>query len=362
MPQPDALTFEREVLDSFQAALSTLPGVEFHALGFDDRAGRASIDGLGEITVQDQTTMLIIEAKMQVFPADIRNIIWKMQDYRRTHLDNRPAVLMIASNTISPGARKELQDAKVGYYDMSGSLFLPVPGAYVLIDRPMTQKQEKIVGSVFDGRRGQVVEALWEAQRDWRGVKAIAERVEMSASMVSETLQELERHDWVESRGNGPSKERRLSDWTGLLDAWTEHEKRRPAARTTTFYVPKMKPAQLIEAYDALAQRHGLTYEATGEIAGNLYAPHVTQVGVVRVRLVPHKAALTSLADLDAREVGDGYNLVLLTAGTKSLPFRERHDGIWCASPLRTYLDLLKSGGRGKDHARFLREQKLQLP
>ena len=338
--QQDAYTFEREILDRFQSAIDALPGFAFSPLGFDDRPGRVSIDGLGELTFQDKSTLLIIEAKMSLFPRDIRNIIWKMEEYRRNTLPDRPALPVIVSETISTGAREELQQAQVGYFDMSGSLFLPIPGAYVLVEKPMTRKQEKVVGSVFEGRRGQVIEALWEAQRDWRGVKAIAERVEMSASMVSETLQELERHDWVEAKGSGPSKERRLSDWIGLLEAWTDHEQRRPGPRVSKFYVPGLKASQLLDAYNDLADRYGIEYEATGELAGNLYAPHLTQVNVARVRVVPHKAALTSLDDLKAREVDDGFNLAILTAGTKVLPFRERQNGIWCASVLRTYLDL----------------------
>ena len=41
------------------------------------------------------------------------------------------------------------------------------------------------------------------------------------------------------------------------------------------------------------------------------------------------------------------------------LLFRERVDGVWLASPIQTYLDLLRAAGRAKELAEHLRRERI---
>jgi len=355
------MDYERDITNAYMAALSAVPGLSVSRFELEATPGEP-LDATADVVIQGETTTLLIEAKKSLFPRDIPNIIWRLKRYRDTHPKMGSSLLVLLAEAISPGARDELQSENVGYFDSSGSLFLPAPNAYVFVDRPPTKKQEKVIGSVFEGRKTQVLEALWEAGHDWSGVKSIAERTGAAPSLVSATLQELERHEWVEAQGSGPSKERRLSNWEALLDAWTDHELRRKPIISTKFYVPNSKPAQIAARLDSALAERGIDYEITGELAGNAYASLLSTVSVVRARVSHPRTVAAALEALDARPVAEGWNLATIDAGSDGeLRFRQRINNQWFASPLRTYLDLLRTGGRGQDAAKMLREQKLHL-
>ena len=116
----------------------------------------------------------------------------------------------MVAESISPGAKDLLRSERVGYYDSGGSLFLPAHGAYLYIDKPPPKTLSKSVRSLFSGRRAQVLHTLLVRHQDWFGVKELAEQALVSPATASQVLTELERFDWLTSRGQGPSKERHL--------------------------------------------------------------------------------------------------------------------------------------------------------
>ncbi len=354
----DYRAHEREITNDFVTALNAVPGLFVSRFELEDP--QAPLDATADIVIRGETTTLLIEAKRSVFPRDLANIVRHLKRYRDARAQNTPTLLVLLADAISPGAREELQAEDVGYYDASGSLYLPAPNAHIFVDRPRTKRQEKVVGSVFAGRRAEVLHALWEKRLDWRSVKELSRRIEAAPSLVSSTLQELERHGWVETRGSGPATERRLANWTGLLDAWTDYEQRRKPVATTKFYVPRLKPRDIPAAIDRALSERRIDYEITGEYAGNVYATLLSTVSLIRARIPAGKLAEPALEAIDARPVSEGWNLLAINEGVE-LRFRQRIDDLWIASPLQTYFDLLTAGGRGKDAAQMLREQKLQL-
>lgn len=66
--------------------------------------------------------------------------------------------------------------------------------------------------SLFTGRRAQVLHGLLIRHEDWFSVKDLAQKTLVSPATVSQVLTEMERLDWMESRGQGPSKQRHLRD------------------------------------------------------------------------------------------------------------------------------------------------------
>jgi hypothetical protein len=67
-----------------------------------------------------------------------------------------------------------------------------------------------------------------------------------------------------------------------------------------------------------------------------------------------------AIADLGARVVSEGANLVVIeTDSSGELLFRERVGGVWLASPIQVYLDLLRGEGRAKEMADHLRQEQI---
>ena len=79
-----------------------------------------------------------------------------------------------------------------------------------------------------------------------------------------------------------------------------------------------------------------------------------------RPRLLPGQAAEAAFAELGARTVSEGANLAVIEATSAGeLLFRERLDGLWLASPIQIYLDLIRGEGRSKEMAEHFRKERI---
>jgi hypothetical protein len=319
-------------------------------------------DAIVDLEYEGSAYRLVIEAKRSLFPRDAREAIWKLRNYL-AHVDfgGDPAVPVLMAESISPGARQFLRDERVGYFDAGGSLFIPARGLYVRIDRPASRRQARTLNNLFTGRRAQALHAIWILGRDWFGVHQIAERAGVSPATASETLIGIERREWVEVRGGGPSKERRLIDPRALLDAWTTYRTSVKPKSVRHFYVRATTPSDLQKRIDHASDVHGIPYEFSGITAGQIHAPYLSSVSQVFCRMTSKGGMNAMLDSIDARPVRNGWNLgVHEVTSDDELRFRERIDGLWVADPLQAYLDLLQAGGRAKELAQHLRAEKLE--
>ena len=308
--------------------------------------------------IAGKSIVLRVEARKSIFPRDVRQALWDLKSVQHNHSGDVQHLLIAES--LSPGAKEMLRTERIGYFDSGGSLFLPAPGAYVFIDKPAPKALEKSVRSIFSGRRAQVLYALLVNHEAWFGVTEVAERAQVAPSTVSDVLSELERFDWLVSRGQGPSKERHLREPSALLDAWAKQlaTQRMPVLRR--YFVPGLKADALIERLGQMFDAHQLAYAVSYEAAAQRYAPFLSGISQVRVRLLLSSSAETALAELGARVVNEGANLAVIeTKSAGELLFRQNVGGVWLASPVQVYLDLLRSEGRAKEMAEHLRKERI---
>lgn len=319
-------------------------------------------DAMIEFYNEGKPHKLLIEVKRSLYPRDAREAIWQIRSYLAELGRNEgPIIPVLAAESISPGARELLRAERVGHFDSSGSLFIAAQGLYIRIDRPTSRKQERSITNIFSGRRAQAVHAIWTFGGNWFGVHQVADRAGVSPATASETLISIERREWVEARGSGPSKERRLINPRALLDAWANHQTTTKPAAVKHFYIRSTALSNLQERIDQTCDREGIPYEFTGVTAGQIHAPFLSTVSQVFCRLPAGQGTKTVLDAIEARPVREGWNLAVQeTASEDDLRFRERKSGLWVADPLQTYLDLLQSGGRAKELAQHLRAEKLE--
>ncbi|MCY3878090.1 MAG: hypothetical protein OXF74_02785 [Rhodobacteraceae bacterium] len=269
-------------------------------------------------------------------------------------------MIFLIAQLISPGARELLRNERVGYYDSSGSLFLPAFNIYAYVDKPPPKSRSRSIRSVFSGRRAQVLHAILLRHREWFGVKDIANQARVSPSTASQVLTELEKFGWVMSRGQGPGKKRHLQEPGALLDAWQNQEavKRRLSMRR--YFVPLARAEGLVEKFAEVCAEHKAEYAITHQAAGQRYAPFLSTISQVRSRLLNGPAADRALGALDARVVDQGANLTVIEARSPGeLLFRECMNGIWLAGAVQVYLDLMRSEGRSREMARHLRDERI---
>jgi hypothetical protein len=355
---------ERQLVERFVDALRELPDVSAEVERWDvtgkgyDRGHDAEVD----LHVAGKSFVLLIEAKKTVFPRDVRQVIWQFREtshYRPHGRGNEPLALLVAES-ISPGAKELLRNERVGYYDSGGSLYLPAPGAYLYIDKPPPKSLAKSVRSLFSGRRAQVLHTLLAHHQNWFGVTELAHKAMVSPATASQVMTELERFEWLVSRGQGPSKERHLREPTALLDAWVKQlaSIRPPSLRR--YYVPATKPDALLKRIGEALGAHNVEYAISHEAAAQRNPPYLTTASQERVRLLNGSHADTAVGDLGARVVNEGANLAIIEAKSLGeLLFREQIDGLWLASPIQIYLDLLRGEGRSKEMAEHFRKERI---
>ena len=197
----------------------------------------------------------------------------------------------------------------------------------------------------FRGRRAQVLHAVLMRNREWYGVKEIADRARVSPATASQVLIELERFDWVVSRGQGPRKgtpSARARCFAGCMGE--------PADGDATFVHAALlrtvgaSAEGLVEKFAEVCAASKAEYAITHEAAGQRYAPFLSTVSQVRCRLLDGPAADRALGALDARFVDQGANLAVIKVESPGeLLFREFVNGVWLASAVQVYLDLMCS-------------------
>ena len=301
---------------------------------------------------------LLLLTRTNIYPRDAREIIWRMDALIANHPG---AVPVLVADAISATAKDLLRARRAAYYDAGGSLFLCTEPVYVHIDRPAPRPMASRVQSLFRGSRAQVVHCLLLAPSTWFGATRLAEQAGVSPGTASVVLRHLEQHEWVQTRGRGPTKQRRVADAGRLLDAWARSNESVRLFSVRDFYVPVVpEPMLALELHRAF-ETHGADYALTGESAAQRYAPFLSNVTRIHCLVAPRDSRIdTVLRDLDARRVDQGANLSVTRAPFPgALASRERVDGVWLASPVIVYLDLLRAGGRGREMARHLRRERL---
>ncbi|WP_339631165.1 type IV toxin-antitoxin system AbiEi family antitoxin [uncultured Sneathiella sp.] len=355
---------EMETIERLLKALRELPDVDAHEPVMQPAAhGDRGIDAEIEFTAGGKRYLLLIEIKKSVYPRDAQQVLWLLDRYMAAGPSDRKqqVVPLLAAESISPGAKDLLKSENCGFFDTGGSLFIPARGAYVLIEKPPPKTLQKSVRGLFKGKRSQVLHALLIRHEEWFGVKELAEIAEVSPATASETLSALERFEWLTVRGQGPSKERRLTDPGALLDEWQKQTlaatRKQPHRR---FYVSGSNPDDIAHRFSDICEQLGLNYALTEQSAAQTYAPFLTSVSRVTCRLAYSSRVSDLYAELEAKPVNEGANLdVIETRSQGEFLFRERVGQLWLASPVQVYLDLLRSGGRGKEMAEHLRQERI---
>ncbi|WP_045764464.1 hypothetical protein [Xanthomonas albilineans] len=355
---------ERQLITRFMDTLRELPEVEAN-LDHWEPIGKHSdrgYDAQVELRIAGKSFVLLLEAKKTVFPRDVRQVIWQLRaaSHGRPSGQGEESLPLLIAESISPGAKELLKNERVGYYDSGGSLYLSAPGAYLYIDRPPPKALTKSVRTLFTGRRAQVLHALLVQHQNWFGVTELAQQAMVSPATASQVLTELERFDWLEARGQGPSKERHLREPAALLDAWAKQLATIHSPALRRYYVPGSRADTLMARIGQVFDVHDAQYAVSHEAAAQRYAPFLSNVSQVRVRVLIGANADAAIADLDARVVNDGANLGVIEAKSPGeLLFREQMDGLWLASPIQIYLDLLRGEGRSKEMAEHFRKERI---
>jgi hypothetical protein len=362
MPEPHNV--EEGIVRALEEALQKLPNVAADPAKWEERGRDRHVDAVIHFRAGDQAFVLIVETKKSVYPREARDLLWQVKNYAEFaghRQGNAVVVPLIAAEALSPGAKELLKSEGVGYYDTGGSLFIPARGAYVYIEKPPPRILRKAVHVLFRGKRAQVLHALLHNRDKWLGVKSLAEIARVSPATASETLTALERFEWMAMRGQGPSKERHVTNPRALLDEWKKQVLAARQVHLQRYYVRGKNPEAIVHQVAALCDERKIEYAVTQEAAAQMYAPFISATSRAAFRIVPGRTSINELAgQLEAMAVTEGANLILIESKQgEGMLFKEQVDSVWLANPVQVYLDLLRSGGRAEEMAEHLRRERI---
>jgi hypothetical protein len=352
---------EEDLLHSLVTSLNEFPNA--HAVlepAGPPLVGQHRGDALVRVTVEGHELNLLVEAKREAYPRDVRDLLWQFRNYLAHFAPADPEIIpFIAARSISQGARDLLREERVGFYDLGGSLFIPGRDVFVLVDRPPPKRARRVL-SIFEGQKARTMMTLFAFGDEWVGVTELAELAEVSPATASATLSAMEQHDWVETQGSGPSKARRLANPKGLVDEWSAYVRQRKPPKSVRYYVPSVSTEQLIQKLDHACRSANVLYAVTGEAAAQLYTPYLSAISQVRCRIAPGLSEGRVLEQIDARQVSEGWNLAVMeTRGKTDIIVGAEVDGVALAPTLQVYLDLLQGPSRSKELAEHLRRERL---
>jgi hypothetical protein len=347
-----------ELLQQLRDALNAIPHVQASSSLEMAPAQSYRVDAVMHVVVAGHALQLTIDTVQDVYPRDASRLLWARSPTEQP--DSPSWVFMLAARAISPGAREVLRRESIGYFDSGGSLFISAGPIYILIDKPPPKAIARSIRSVFVGRRAHVLQLLLLHPEQWFNGSQLARQAHVSPATVSQLLKELERLDWVTSRGRGPWKERKVNNPGDLLDAFAANYDESRHKRFRKFFVPPSSEKSMIDVasgFDAAGVKYAVSFEA----AGQLYAPYLSSVSQLRCRAVESPALALALEKLGARSVTEGANLWIASVGSeRDLTATEQIHQISVANPVQVYLDLINSGGRGKELAHQLRRERLK--
>ncbi len=331
--------------------------------GSPQKTGR--LDALARLKLPDGSHVtLAIEILGRAYPRDIMQVLHHLAKYKSIVGHDDPTVaLAVVAESISPGARQELREAGVNYYDATTSMYFH-HGTYKMArEIQNVERKPRRPVRLFTGAREKLVHALLEHWRktggDYVPGGQLAYESQTSTYTVSSTMQELERETWVESVGSGPTLRRRLDNPAALLDAWADDWVTRKEEHLRLYLYA---PDNLIDT--VLAGLHGLQgWALTGAAAANTVVPYLTSVDRVQVIVPPGKAQAWA-AQLGYKRAEKGSNLHFIEREGASLMFQDTHPerpGSRFASRFIQYLDLLDGYGRNGELAAEYRRKALQI-
>jgi hypothetical protein len=333
-----------KIENSLMACLKKVPFLEIDSLEKAGKVGEESMDIVATVRVEKERQRLAIEVKGNGQPRVARTAAYRLARVQ----ESAPDVYgVFAAPYISVRSAEICVQEKIGYLDLAGNCRLAFGKVYIEQQgNPNPFAERRDLRSLYSPKAIRVLRVLLDdPKKPWK-VLSLAEAADVSLGQVSNVKSLLQDREWL-----GSSKAGFLLKNPGdLLAEWSQNSKFRKNA-FKNYYTLKSIPEiedDLATACDA----EGIRYALTGFSGAARYAPSVRyQRAMAYVsRDIDRIAKILSL-----KEVTSGANISLLIPYDEGIFYGGRTiDGLYIASPVQVYIDLLEAKGRGEEAAQVI--------
>ncbi|MEO4002111.1 type IV toxin-antitoxin system AbiEi family antitoxin [Mesorhizobium sp. CAU 1732] len=343
---------EGQAADAVQALLRDVPVIRTFAV--ESAPPGSYVDLVVRLNLDGHERLLVCEVKSIGQPRHVRAALLQLQKVASSF--DPPATPIFIAPYLSTDAQALCREFDVGFVDLVGNARVTFDS--VFIERQVDAKPpavQRSLKSIFKPKSAQVLRVLLrEPARAWR-VADLAEASGVSLGHVSNVRGELVDRELAEVADDGL----RLSHPDRLLDAWREA------------YEPPL--GERVEFYTTLhgqpldhALRSVLHMEDSGShaVLASFSAAHwLSPYGRVPTQYCYADAgglvALRSALKMAPARSGANVVVTVLKDHGVFLDAVEPAPGVFCTSPVQTYLDLAFAGERGAEAADHLRQELL---
>lgn len=339
-----------QLLQEHLAVLPSGAAVD-HALPAQELEGQG-LYGSARLTLgNEQVRIAVACVQASGNPGPVRKVLARLEGLRS--LDCVP---LLVAPYLAPDARALLRERDINWLDLAGNFRFHHGSVYLEADRAHLNPFKTARGrtALFAHRAALVLDALLESPgRTWK-VADLSEVSGASLGSVSKVRQELIELEWAQADALGL----RLTHPDQLLDAWgaAAGGRRLPILMQahTTLHGKALEEAlraafgQLQEGANLLLAAHSVARRTApfARVAGEFFYATPSSAQALR-QFVPFE------------EVSKGGNLVFYDVEQVHLP---RHalalpGGLRGTGCIRTYLDLLSTGERGREAADHFRRE-----
>ncbi len=323
----------------------------------DMLGSRHLMDGHIEFEHGGNAYVLVVEIKRSGAPRFVRSGVYQLKGYL-AHLghsgqgdSHRRWIPMLVSPYLSPASRSICLDHDVAYLDLVGNAHLAFDNVYIDLAVPDRPKSEtRALRSIFAPKAAAILRALLRAPaRSWR-VAELAEAANVSLGHVSNVGKALLAREWIEKDSNGIS----LVQPGALLRNWRE-EYRKPAGHHVSGYTlfhGEQFTKQLSGTLNAEQQHPRAVYSLNS--AAQWFAPFAR--GSTYSFYADEPGARMLKEALELTRVEKGANVTVHIPNDESLleDAVQPMPGVFCTSPIVTYLDLWLGSDRDREAAHHL--------
>ena len=347
---------------AIQDLLRCLPAAEVTPLAeTHQRGNRRQADGLVRVSYGNVAHLLVIAVKAQGAPRFVRSAVHELESLV-AHLSERVTpdraerfVPILVVPYLSPESRAVCRDHDVAYLDLEGNARLAFGGVYIERSVPTKPKPEaRALRSIFTPKAAAILRALLrDPNRAWR-VTDLAASAKASLGHVSNVCKAILDREWADRRQDGIV----LTQPNALLRTWRDNYRRPRSARFEGY-------THLHGRFEDLARN---MFNARPDLPRAVYAlasaaEWIAPFGrdATRSFYTDKPGAQFLRETLDLRPVGMGPNVVLHVIADETIfdDAIEPLPGLFCTSPIITYLDLWCGNDREREAADHLAREAL---
>ena len=344
-----------------QAALRLLHAVPHLKCGSVRHQARLGahhrVDGRIDFEHGDDRYALVIEVKSDGAPRFVRAAVLQLKGYlavlheSRSPNADRHFLPMLVAPYLSPASRSICLEHNVAYVDFLGNGHLAFDDVYIdraVADRPKSETRG--LRSIFAPKAAAILRVLLrDPARAWR-VTELADAANASLGHVSNVRKALLAREWIEKRTDGIV----LAQPAALLRTWREEYRTPVGLRSSgyTIYHGEQLNRRLKGVLNSEPRRPRVVYSLNS--AAQWFAPFVRGGTHSFYADAPGARLLREAIKLSRIDKGANSTVRILNDETLLAEAVQPSPGIFCTSPIVTYLDLWNGSDRDREAADHL--------